>query len=146
MGVVWRAHDLVLGREVAVKEVAFPADLPDTERHSAQARVTREARAAARLNHQAVVTLYDVVTHPGGVLLVMELVEAPTLAELVRVQGPLAPERVAEIGAQLAGAWRRRIESASCIAMSSRATCSCLQQGRSSWRTSALLFWRATRG
>jgi len=58
MGVVWRAHDLVLGREVAVKEVAFPAGLPDTERHSAQARVTREARAAARLNHQAVVTLY----------------------------------------------------------------------------------------
>jgi eukaryotic-like serine/threonine-protein kinase len=104
MGVVWRAHDLVLGREVAVKEVAFPAGMPDTERHSAQARVTREARAAARLNHQAVVTLYDVVTHPGGVFLVMELVEAPTLAELVRVEGPLAPERVVEIGAQLAGA------------------------------------------
>jgi eukaryotic-like serine/threonine-protein kinase len=104
MGVVWRAHDLVLGREVAVKEVAFPAGMPDAEQHSAQARVTREARAAARLNHQAVVTLYDVVTHPGGVFLVMELVEAPTLAELVRVEGPLAPERVVEIGAQLAGA------------------------------------------
>ena len=51
MGVVWRAHDVVLGREVAVKEVAFPASMPDAERHSAQARVTREARAAARLNH-----------------------------------------------------------------------------------------------
>jgi eukaryotic-like serine/threonine-protein kinase len=104
MGVVWRAHDVVLGREVAVKEVAFPAGMPDAERHSAQARVTREARAAARLNHQGVVTLYDVVTHPGGVLLVMELVDAPTLAELVRAEGPLAPERVAEIGAQLASA------------------------------------------
>jgi serine/threonine protein kinase len=104
MGVVWHAHDLVLGREVAVKEVAFPAGMPDAERHSAQARVTREARAAARLNHQGVVTLYDVVTHPGGVFLVMELVDAPTLAGLVRVEGPLAPERVAEIGAQLASA------------------------------------------
>jgi hypothetical protein len=104
MGVVWRAHDLVLGREVAVKEVAFPAGMPDEERHSAQARMTREARAAARLNHQGVVTLYDVVTHPGGVFLVMELVDAPTLAELVRVEGPLTPERVAEIGAQLASA------------------------------------------
>jgi hypothetical protein len=104
MGVVWRAHDVLLGREVAVKEMAFPAGMPDAERHSAQARVTREARAAARLNHQGVVTLYDVVTHPGGVFLVMELVEAPTLAELVRVEGPLAPERVAEIGAQLASA------------------------------------------
>jgi serine/threonine protein kinase len=102
MGVVWRAHDVVLGREVAVKEVAFPAGMPDAERLSAQARVTREARAAARLNHQGVVTLYDVVTHHGGVFIVMELMEAPTLAELVRVEGPLAPERVAEIGAQLA--------------------------------------------
>jgi hypothetical protein len=104
MGVVWRAHDVVLGREVAVKEVAFPAGMPEAERHSAQARVTREARAAARLNHQGVVTLYDVVTHQGGVFLVMELVDAPTLAELVRAEGPLAPERVAEIGAQLASA------------------------------------------
>jgi serine/threonine protein kinase len=104
MGVVWRAHDLVLGREVAVKEVAFPAGLPDVQRRSAQARLTREARAAARLNHLAVVSLYDVVNHEGGVFLVMELVEAPTLAELVRLQGPLAPERVAEIGAQLAAA------------------------------------------
>ena len=104
MGVVWRAHDTVLGREVAVKEVAFPPGLPDVQRRSAEARLTREARAAARLNHPAVVSLYDVVTHEGGVLLVMELVEAPTLAELVRLKGPLAPERVAEIGAQLAGA------------------------------------------
>jgi Protein kinase domain len=104
MGVVWRAQDGVLGREVAVKEVVFPASLPAAERRAAQARVTREARAAARLNHQAAVSLYDVVTDQGGVFLVMELVEAPTLAELVRRGGPLAPERVAEIGVQLAGA------------------------------------------
>jgi eukaryotic-like serine/threonine-protein kinase len=104
MGVVWRAHDVVLGREVAVKEAVFPASTPDAERRAAQARVTREARAAARLNHPGVVTLYDVVTHPGGVFVVMELVEAPTLAELVQVEGPLATERVAEIGAQLVSA------------------------------------------
>jgi serine/threonine protein kinase len=102
MGVVWRAHDLVLGREVAVKEVVFPASLSAAQRSAAQARVTREARAAARLNHPGVVTLYDVVASQGSVFLVMELVETPTLAELVRVEGPLAPERVAEIGAQLA--------------------------------------------
>jgi serine/threonine protein kinase len=102
MGVVWRAHDVVLGRDVAVKEVTLPASLSAAERDAAQARVTREARAAARLNHPGVVTLYDVVTSQGSVFLVMELVEAPTLAELVRVQGPLAPERVVEIGAQLA--------------------------------------------
>ena len=57
MGVVWRAHDVVLGREVAVKEVVFPAAMPDDERRPAQARVMREARAAARLNHPGAVTL-----------------------------------------------------------------------------------------
>src|SRR5215212_923984 len=104
MGVVWRAQDAVLGREVAVKEVVFPPTMAEEERRPAQARVLREARAAARLNHPSAVTLYDVVQDHGNTFIVMELVEAPTLAELVREQGPLAPERVAEIGAQVAGA------------------------------------------
>jgi hypothetical protein len=104
MGVVWRAHDLVLGREVAVKEVVFPPAMPDQERRPAQARVMREARAAARLNHPAVVTLYDVVQDGGGTFIVMELVDAPTLADLVRAEGPLPVEQVAGIGAQVAGA------------------------------------------
>jgi serine/threonine protein kinase len=104
MGVVWRARDAVLGREVAVKEVVFPPDLPASERRSAEARVMREARAAARLNHPAAVTLYDVVHDRGGTFIVMELVKAPTLADLVRAEGPLPPERVAEIGAQVAAA------------------------------------------
>jgi eukaryotic-like serine/threonine-protein kinase len=104
MGVVWRARDVVLGREVAVKEVVFPPTMAEEERRPAQARVLREARAAARLNHPGVVTLYDVVRDHGGTFIVMELVEAPTLAELVRADGPLPPERVAELGVQLAGA------------------------------------------
>ena len=103
MGVVWRAQDGVLGREVAVKEVVFPPTMPDEERRSAQARVLREARAAARLNHPGAVTLYDVVQDQGGTFIVMELVEAPTLADLVQAQGRLAPERVAELGRQLVG-------------------------------------------
>src|SRR5512133_1162278 len=104
MGVVWRAQDAVLGREVAVKEVVFPPTMADDERRPAQARVLREARAAARLNHPGAVTLYDVVQDHGGTFIVMELVEAPTLADLVREQGPLPVERVAEIGAQVASA------------------------------------------
>ena len=104
MGVVWRAQDAVLGREVAVKEVVFPPTMAEEERRPAQARVLREARAAARLNHPGAVTLYDVVQDQGNTFIVMELVEAPTLADLVREQGPLAVERVAEIGAQLASA------------------------------------------
>jgi hypothetical protein len=104
MGVVWRAQDAVLGREVAVKEVVFPPTMAEEERRPAQARVMREARAAARLNHPSAVTLYDVVQDRGSTFIVMELVEAPTLADLVREQGPLPVERVAEIGAQIASA------------------------------------------
>jgi serine/threonine protein kinase len=104
MGVVWRAHDLVLGREVAVKEVVLPATMAEAERGPAQARVLREARAAARLNHPAVVTLYDVVQDGGGTFIVMELVAAPTLAGLVAEGGPLPPGRVAQVGVEVVGA------------------------------------------
>jgi eukaryotic-like serine/threonine-protein kinase len=104
MGVVWHAKDSVLGREVAVKEVVFPAAMAEEERGPAQARVMREARAAARLNHPGAVTLYDVVKDGGATFIVMELVNAPTLADLVRANGPLPVERVAEIGAQVASA------------------------------------------
>jgi hypothetical protein len=104
MGVVWRAEDAVLGREVAVKEVVFPPTMSEEERLPAQARVMREARAAARLNHPSAVTLYDVVQDGGGTFIVMELVKAPTLADLVRAEGPLPVQRVAELGAQIASA------------------------------------------
>ena len=104
MGVVWRAQDAVLGREVAIKEVVFPATMAEEERRPAQARVMREARAAARLNHPSAVTLYDVVQDGGGTFIVMELINAPTLADLVRAGGPLPVERVAGIGAQIASA------------------------------------------
>src|SRR5215211_5062530 len=103
MGVVWRAQDRVLGRQVAVKEVVFPPTMAEAERRPARARVMREARAAARLNHPGAVTLYDVVSDQGGIFIVMELVEAATLADLVQAEGPLAPERVAELGRQLVG-------------------------------------------
>jgi len=102
MGVVWHAHDTVLGRAVAVKEVVLPPTLPDEERRAAHARVLREARAAARLNHPGAVTIYDVVQDQGHPFIVMELVPASTLADLVRTEGPLPPGRVAEIGGQLA--------------------------------------------
>jgi eukaryotic-like serine/threonine-protein kinase len=104
MGVVWHAHDAVLDRAVAVKEVVLPPTMPDEERRAAHARVRREARAAARLNHPGAVTLYDVVQDQGHPFIVMELVPASTLADLVRTGGPLPPGRVAEIGAQLAAA------------------------------------------
>ena len=86
MGEVWRARDERLDRYVALK--VLPADaVGDVERH---ARMIREARAAAAIRHPNVVTLFDIITHDGNDLLVMELVEGRTLSDALRKDG--APE------------------------------------------------------
>jgi serine/threonine protein kinase len=104
MGTVWRGEDRVLGRQVAVKEVVFPHGLSDHDREVLRERTRREARAAARLDHPSAVTVYDVVEDEGHPFLVMELVEARTLADVVRTDGPLAPAAAAEVGLAVLGA------------------------------------------
>ena len=104
MGTVWRADDTVLGRAVAVKEVCFPEGLSDRDRDVLRERTRREARAAARLDHPSAVTVYDVVEEGDAPYLVMELVDARTLAQVVRTDGPLSPQRTAQIGLDLLGA------------------------------------------
>ena len=104
MGTVWRAEDVVLGREVAVKEVTFPHGLTDEEREVLRERTRREARAAARLDHPSAVTVFDVVEEGDAPYLVMELVEARTLSQVVRSDGPLSPQRTAQVGLALLGA------------------------------------------
>jgi hypothetical protein len=98
MGVVWRATDTLLARQVALKEVDLPRGGDAEEREGLRARVTREARAAARLSHPGVVTVYDIAHDGDRDYIVMELVSAPTLEELVRTHGPLAPDRAARLG------------------------------------------------
>jgi serine/threonine protein kinase len=98
MGTVWLATDRVLEREVALKEVTFSVDLTDEERTVLRERTLREARAAARLDHPCVTTVYDVVEEDGKPWLVMEHVSARSLQEILEEQGPLAPGAVARIG------------------------------------------------
>ena len=98
MGVVWRANDTLLKRKVAIKEVQLPDTLPESEQASMQARALREARAAARIGHPAAVTVFDVHKEDGRAFIVMELVEAPTLEAMVGSDGPLTPEKTAEVG------------------------------------------------
>ncbi len=89
MGEVWRARDERLDRQVAVK--LLPPDVAgDPER---RARMLREARAAAAVPHGNVVTLYDIVQSEGRDILVMELVDGHTVAELLRREGPPTLER-----------------------------------------------------
>jgi tRNA A-37 threonylcarbamoyl transferase component Bud32 len=102
MGVVWRAQDQVIGRAVALKELRLPEGAEDAGVF--QERVLREVRTGGRLNDPAVVTVFDVVHEGGSTYIVMELVEAPTLSDLVRRNGPLPSWQVASIGEQLLSA------------------------------------------
>src|SRR5688500_4560560 len=98
MGTVWLATDQVLGRQVAVKELTFSVELTDEERTILRERTMREARAAARLDHPHVTTVYDVVEEEGKPWLVMEHVVARSLQGILEENGPLPPAAVARIG------------------------------------------------
>jgi serine/threonine protein kinase len=104
MGTVWQAHDEVLGRDVAVKEVILPYGLSDDERSIQYKRTFREARTAARLGHPGVVTVYDVVEEDGRPWIIMELIRSRSLDQVIKQEGPLPPGRAAEIGRQMLAA------------------------------------------
>ncbi|OLT18223.1 hypothetical protein BJF79_17310, partial [Actinomadura sp. CNU-125] len=104
-GLLWRARDLVLDREVAVQEVSVD-HLGDDPAGRARARVAEDARAATRLDHPSIVTVHDVVEEDGRPWIVMQLVRARSLAATVERDGPLPPERVAAIGLDLLDALR----------------------------------------
>jgi serine/threonine protein kinase len=104
MGVVWRARDQLLDRDVAVKEVQIADTLTEEERATAYQRTLREAKTAARLNHPAVVTVYDVAEDGGRPWIVMQLVRAQSLDQVLATSGPLSPRRAAEMARQLLSA------------------------------------------
>ncbi|MFG2331585.1 serine/threonine-protein kinase [Streptomyces sp. NPDC048604] len=99
MGVVWRAVDEVLGREVAVKELRTYNDSSGQELADLHLRMQREARAAARVRHPGVVAVHDVADHEGRPVIVMELIDGPSLADVLTERGGLEPREAARIGA-----------------------------------------------
>nr|WP_206326662.1 serine/threonine-protein kinase [Streptomyces sp. S3(2020)] len=101
MGVVWRAVDEVLGREVAVKELRTYTDSDGPELAGLRLRMQREARAAARVRHPGVVAVHDVTEVDGRPLIVMELVDGPSLDDVLRERGTLEPGEAAGIGAEV---------------------------------------------
>ncbi|GAP53389.1 serine/threonine-protein kinase [Streptomyces azureus] len=134
-GTVWRAYDELVQRDVAVKQPRLPGDPEDESHRRAAHRLYREARAAARVDHPAAVTIHDVVVEPerqpdardgridrhrpvgrdgltaidaaldGLPWIVMELVQGESLHEVLR-RGPVDAREAARIGLAVLGALR----------------------------------------
>ena len=99
MGEVYRARDELLDRDVAVK--VLPSSSFDDP--TARARLVREARAAAALNHPNICTVYEVGEAEGQAYIAMELIEGQTLSAML-IAGPLPAAQVVHY----AGSSRRR--------------------------------------
>ncbi|MFG2279161.1 serine/threonine-protein kinase [Streptomyces asoensis] len=103
MGTVWRAKDETMDREVAVKEPRVPDHLPEREQANLFERMRREARAAARLDHPAVVNVHDVAVVDGRPWIVMELVHGRSLGDALQ-EGTLDAREAARVGLEVLGA------------------------------------------
>ncbi|WP_157530214.1 serine/threonine protein kinase, partial [Microtetraspora niveoalba] len=106
MGTVWRAFDRTLGRDVAVKEIRQDPSLGVEQRRELRERMIREGRAAARISHPSVATVYDAIEIDGSPWIIMELVEGRSLEQVIEDEGPLPPRLVAEVGCDLLDALR----------------------------------------
>lgn len=91
MGVVWRAYDRELRRVVALK-------------HATTGGILREGRVGAGLQHPNIISVYDSVMADGERWLVLEYLPSRNLAEVVKADGPLSPDRAALVGARIAAA------------------------------------------
>ena len=113
MGVVWRATDELLGRQVAVKELPLDRDetLSAEETRRQRDRTLREARAVAQLRHPHIIVVHDVVEHDERPYIVMELIDGGSLADRISQRGPIAPAEAARIGAALLSALRTAHEA-----------------------------------
>ncbi|WP_369196021.1 serine/threonine-protein kinase [Streptomyces djakartensis] len=131
-GTVWRGHDELVQREVAVRQPRLPGDPEDEDHRRAAHRLHREARAAARVDHPSAVTIHDVVVEPerrdeppgpkgpdeldatemldGLPWIVMESVRGESLHERLR-RGPVEPGEAARIGLAVLGA----LHAAHCV-------------------------------
>ncbi|WP_198653102.1 WD40 repeat domain-containing serine/threonine protein kinase [Actinocorallia populi] len=104
MGVAWRAHDEHMRRDVALKQLRLPAT-GTHQREVLVARMEREARAAGRLRHPNIITVYDQFRDEDDLpWIVMDLVPGPSLAGLLESAGPVSPEEAGRIGAHVAEA------------------------------------------
>ncbi|MCW5249600.1 serine/threonine-protein kinase [Streptomyces sp. SHP 1-2] len=101
MGVVWEALDASLDRKVAVKGLLYPGAADPSAQATWVSRARREAQAIARIGHQNVVAVHDVIEDGNQVWIVMELLNSRSLADLLREQRLLSVPHAARIGLQV---------------------------------------------
>lgn len=118
MAIVYLGHDLLLGRDVAIKTLRpqFAADA------AFRARFEREARAAASLSHPNIIDVFDVGDEDGLPYIVMELVRGQTLKDIIAADAPFHPDDVAELLSKLAARSTMPTPGVTSTAMSNPAT------------------------
>jgi eukaryotic-like serine/threonine-protein kinase len=110
VGVVWLASDGLLHRDVAVRAIPVPPYPGDAGQESPYERALREARGAAQLDHPNIPVVFDVIEDDERAWMVLQA--APfrfpyrPLSDVVRNDGPLPPERAAQVGFQMLSALR----------------------------------------
>lgn len=104
MGVVYRARDPVINREVAIKTIPLAAEFEGHELEEARQKFFREAETAGRLSHPNIVTIYDAGEHDGTAYIAMELLRGQHLVEYTSSARLLPPAIAIEIVARLADA------------------------------------------
>src|SRR5206468_8232736 len=104
MGVVFRAMDPSIGREVAIKTIRLSEFANAEQRNKQRERLFREARSAGILSHPGIVTIYDMAEQGDLAYIAMEFVTGATLEQLLSLKEALDPERIFSILRQTAAA------------------------------------------
>lgn len=104
MGVVYRARDPMINREVALKSIPLATEFEGDELEQARSKFFREAEMAGRLSHPHIVTIYDAGEHDGNAYIAMELLRGVHLVEYTDPARLLPPAIAIELVARLAGA------------------------------------------
>ena len=97
MGIVYKALDPDIEREVAIKTLRFDTLSESMEKEELLTRVIREAKAAGRLNHPGIITIYDVVRDEDLTYIVMQYVDGPSLQALIDSGKSFSPQEIIDV-------------------------------------------------